>query len=116
MHLDAAQVIFFNKKESPHKIPNYPLPAVLCALGPENAFRGGMWSREQALGGVGTPACDLGVHPLWARSVSAPSRVHVCSGRGTSENHTSLTHQFNGSFNGIPCGEGPCGRGLEATE
>ena len=67
-----------------------------------------MWSREQALGGVGTPACELGVHPLWAGSVSAPSRVCVCSGRGTSENHASLKHQFIHSFNGIPCGEGPC--------
>ena len=75
-----------------------------------------MWSREQALGGVGTPACELGVHPLWAGSVSAPGRVCVCSGRGMSENHASLKHQFIHSFNGIPGGEGPCGHGLEETE
>lgn len=44
----------------------------------------------------------------------APGHVRICSGRGASENRVlhSRTSSLR-SFNGIPCGEGPCRRGLE---
>lgn len=114
VHLDAAQVIFLIKRKALIK-PVIILSQLSSVHLGVNACRGGLWSREQALGSGAHLPVSWGAPSLGPGSVC--TRPHACLQRSWCVREPCFTPRTSSlnSFNGIPCG-GPCRRGLEREQ